>query len=83
MEEYDLEDVAKTLTWIFLLFPHFALSHGLTNLNIVSVFDQICDTQCDLILLCMNRFVSFLSINHSPDIMKTFEPGNIYVPLRR
>lgn len=55
MEEYDLEDVAKTLTWIFLLFPHFALSHALTNLNIVSVFDQICDTQCDLLPLCMNR----------------------------
>lgn len=52
MEEYDLEDVAKTLTWIFLLFPHFALSHGLTNLNMITVFNQICETQCNLIPFC-------------------------------
>ncbi|KAJ6632964.1 Phospholipid-transporting ATPase ABCA3, partial [Pseudolycoriella hygida] len=49
MEEYDLEDVAKSLTWIFLLFPHFALSHGLSNINMVTIFNQICDTQCNLL----------------------------------
>lgn len=48
MEYYDLEDVARVLTWIFLLFPHFALSHGLSNLNMVTIFNQICDTQCSL-----------------------------------
>lgn len=52
MEYYDLEDVAKILTWIFLLFPHFALSHGLGNLNMVTIYNQICETQCDLSPFC-------------------------------
>lgn len=56
MDEYDLEDVAKTLTWIFLLFPHFALSHGLSNINMITIFNQICDTQCQLLYpLCNDR----------------------------
>lgn len=55
MEEYDLEDVAKALTWIFLLFPHFALSHGLSNINMITIFNQICDTQCNLLPLCNSR----------------------------
>lgn len=55
MDEYDLEDVAKTLTWIFLIFPHFALSHGLSNLNMITIFNQICDSQCDLYNFCFDR----------------------------
>ncbi|KAG4071964.1 hypothetical protein HA402_006125 [Bradysia odoriphaga] len=55
MEYYDLEDVAKILTWIFLLFPHFALSHGLSNLNMVTIYNQICDTQCTLSPFCQTR----------------------------
>lgn len=55
MEEYELEDVAKTLTWIFLLFPHFSLSHGLSNLNMITIFNQVCDSQCNLIPFCNSR----------------------------
>lgn len=54
-EEYDLQDVAKTLTWIFLVFPHFALSHGLSNLNMITMFNQVCDTACNLTPLCTSR----------------------------
>lgn len=25
LEQYDLQDTAKVLTWIFMIFPHFAL----------------------------------------------------------
>lgn len=25
LQQYDLQDTAKTLTWIFMIFPHFAL----------------------------------------------------------
>lgn len=57
MEEYDLEDVSKVLTWIFLLFPHFALSHGLSNINMITVFNQVCDSQCQLIPGCTRELM--------------------------
>lgn len=32
-ESFDLKHVSDGLTWGFLVFPHFAISHGLNNLN--------------------------------------------------
>ncbi len=55
MEYYDLQHIAKPLTWIFLLFPHFALSHGLSNLNVINSYNQICDIQCNMLPFCNNR----------------------------
>lgn len=57
LEQYDLQDTAKLLTWIFMIFPHFALSHGLGNINMVTAFNQICDMQCKLIPGCTKEIM--------------------------
>ncbi len=57
LEQYDLQDTAKLLTWIFMIFPHFALSHGLGNINMITSFNQICDMQCKLIPGCTKEIM--------------------------
>lgn len=32
----ELEHVAEKMTWIFLVVPHFALTQGLSNLNVIN-----------------------------------------------
>lgn len=49
---FNLKHVADTLTWIFLAVPHFALSNALSNLNLVNVFREVCNQQCNLLGIC-------------------------------
>lgn len=49
---FNLKDLADTLTWIFLAVPHFSLSNALTNLNLINVFKEVCDQQCNLLGIC-------------------------------
>lgn len=50
----ELEHVAEKMTWIFLVVPHFALTQGLSNLNVINsiipVSKNICKiySKCDL-----------------------------------
>lgn len=57
MEEYNLADTAKILAWVFMIFPHFALSNGLNNINTINLFNQICDRQCQLVPGCTRELV--------------------------
>ena len=38
---FDIRDVADALTWVGLMFPHFALTHGFSNLNIMNTFNDV------------------------------------------
>jgi len=51
-EGFNLKHVADTLTWIFLVIPHFSLSNGLSNMNLINVFAEVCDQQCKLLGIC-------------------------------
>ncbi|XP_053680207.1 phospholipid-transporting ATPase ABCA3-like [Anopheles nili] len=49
---FDLQHVAEGMEWAFMIFPLFALSHSLSNMNIAVATQQVCDTQCALIPNC-------------------------------
>lgn len=51
-EGFNLKHVADTLTWIFLAVPHFSLSNAFSNINIVNVYLDICNTQCKIFGVC-------------------------------
>lgn len=65
-DNFDLKDIADSLTWVLLAFPHFALSEGLNNLNIVNIVLRTCgrctppfcdpQTLCDVIPLCCGKY---------------------------
>lgn len=55
MNLYDLEHVADILKWIFLIFPHFALSHSLTNINLIIQMEELCQIQCDMLPGCTTK----------------------------
>ncbi|XP_058456303.1 phospholipid-transporting ATPase ABCA3-like isoform X2 [Malaya genurostris] len=50
--EFNLKDVAETLEWVYLIFPHFALSHSLNNINLALTIQQICKAQCEAMPFC-------------------------------
>jgi ATP-binding cassette subfamily A (ABC1) protein 3 len=39
-EGFNLRDVADTLTWVFLVIPHFSLSNAFSNINLINVFKE-------------------------------------------
>ncbi|XP_058116459.1 phospholipid-transporting ATPase ABCA3-like [Anopheles ziemanni] len=49
---FDLTEVAEGMEWAFMIFPLFALSHSLSNMNIAVATQQVCDSQCELIPNC-------------------------------
>lgn len=49
---YKMESVGKNLVWYFLLFPHFALSHSLNNINRLGIKQSQCNINCDAIVGC-------------------------------
>lgn len=53
MEIYNLQHVADGLKWVFLIFPHFALSHSLSNINRVTQLDEICRLRCETMTICI------------------------------
>ncbi|XP_063703387.1 phospholipid-transporting ATPase ABCA1-like [Culicoides brevitarsis] len=51
-EGFKLKDTADLFTNIFLIFPHFALSDSLSNLNILNTVISVCDKRCSLLPNC-------------------------------
>lgn len=47
-----LQHIARPLGWIFLIFPHYSLTRGLSNLNLLQSTISICETQCSFLPLC-------------------------------
>lgn len=52
---YDLRHVADGLTWAFLLFPHFALSHSLNSINLVVQRIELCRLRCEAMPGCTEQ----------------------------
>jgi ATP-binding cassette, subfamily A (ABC1), member 3 len=51
-EIFNLEYIADPLGWIFLLFPHYSLARGLSNINVMQSRINFCDQQCEFLPLC-------------------------------
>lgn len=51
-EGFNLKHVSKTLTWIFLVIPHFALSNAFNNIYTVNILRTVCDRSCALFGIC-------------------------------
>lgn len=60
MEIYDLQDVADILKWIFLIFPHFALSHSLMNINLIIQGEELCRIRCEMRPECSEDLMCWL-----------------------
>uniref|UniRef100_A0A182MGR1 ABC transporter domain-containing protein n=1 Tax=Anopheles culicifacies TaxID=139723 RepID=A0A182MGR1_9DIPT len=52
VKDFDLRHVAETMEWIYMIFPLFALSHSLNNINVMETTRQICDAYCDAMPFC-------------------------------
>lgn len=52
---YDLKGVADGLTWAFLVFPHFALSHSLNSINLVVQKVELCRLRCEALPGCTQQ----------------------------
>ncbi|KAL7030128.1 hypothetical protein ACKWTF_006533 [Chironomus riparius] len=48
----DLRWVGDPLGWTFLIFPHYSLTKGMSNLNIMQTTISTCDAQCATIQGC-------------------------------
>lgn len=53
-ELLDLQYVAKPLGWVFLIFPHYSLARGMSNINILSSTLNVCYTRCDSLPFCID-----------------------------
>ncbi|XP_053685902.1 phospholipid-transporting ATPase ABCA3-like [Sabethes cyaneus] len=74
---FDLEDVARGLEWGFMIFPLFAVSHALSNMNIIAITQQICDQQCETIPECTPELVCQLFPNCCETNIFTWDPAGI------
>lgn len=52
LPEFDLQSIADTLTWIFMIFPHFALSHCMYGINLLVQQHELCETRCSQLVNC-------------------------------
>ncbi|XP_053674249.1 phospholipid-transporting ATPase ABCA3-like [Anopheles nili] len=52
VKDFDLRHVAETMEWVYMVFPLFALSHSLNNINVMETTRQICDAYCDAMPFC-------------------------------
>lgn len=57
LEFYHLDNIADALKWIFLIFPHFALSHSLNSVNVITQTEQMCRVRCELDANCSEELM--------------------------
>ncbi|XP_053679934.1 phospholipid-transporting ATPase ABCA3-like [Anopheles nili] len=59
---FDLEDVANGLEWAFMIFPLFSLSQSLSNINVLSTTESVCNEQCteETAALCSKEYICSL-----------------------
>ncbi|XP_065074347.1 phospholipid-transporting ATPase ABCA3-like [Ochlerotatus camptorhynchus] len=74
---FDLIDVARGLEWGFMIFPLFALSHALSNMNIASTTLRICEAQCSIIPGCTEKIICEQFPNCCGVEIFSFEPNGI------
>lgn len=54
---FKLTDTADKMKWFFLVFPHYALSSSLYNLNQITTMDRVCTKRCEQIPMCTRDIV--------------------------
>lgn len=57
VEALGIQNAAKILGWIFLIFPHFSLSQAMSNLNVRQSTLNICKSQCQTFPECTLDFL--------------------------
>ncbi|XP_055596271.1 phospholipid-transporting ATPase ABCA3-like [Uranotaenia lowii] len=75
--EFNLKDVAETLEWIYMIFPHFALSHSLNNINLILTIRQICDAQCEAMPFCTDDLLCSFDKRCCDTDIFSFQPTGI------
>lgn len=64
-ELLDLRWVGDPLGWTFLIFPHYSLTRGMSNLNIMQTTISTCDRQCAAIPMCTTEIMCETKFNCS------------------
>lgn len=68
--EFNMKEFGESLTSIFMIFPHFAFSSALCNINIVNTILKTCDQkkpftsergECSSVPMCCSKYVVRLS----------------------
>ncbi|XP_062542045.1 phospholipid-transporting ATPase ABCA3-like [Armigeres subalbatus] len=68
--------VGNVLEWVFMIFPNFALMHGLNNINQITSLNAFCEKQCSLIDNCiMDNICALNSRCCVPDVFSFDELG--------
>lgn len=49
---FNLGHVGNQLKWLFLVFPHYALSDSFNKINEINSMDRICRKQCEQLFDC-------------------------------
>ncbi|XP_065074349.1 phospholipid-transporting ATPase ABCA3-like [Ochlerotatus camptorhynchus] len=75
--EFNLKDVAETLEWFYMIFPHFALSHSLNNINLALTIQQICEAQCDALPFCTDKLLCNFDKRCCDTEIFSFQPNGI------
>lgn len=47
-----LQYIAKPIGWIFLIFPHYSLARGMSNLNVKQSTINLCENRCSQFIEC-------------------------------
>ena len=47
-----LQHIARPLGWFFLIFPHYSLTRGMSNLNLMQSTLSICENECSMFPEC-------------------------------
>uniref|UniRef100_A0A182PQD2 ABC transporter domain-containing protein n=1 Tax=Anopheles epiroticus TaxID=199890 RepID=A0A182PQD2_9DIPT len=55
LREFNLGHVADTMEWFYMVFPLFALSNSLNNINVIQTTREICEAYCNAMPLCSPR----------------------------
>ncbi|XP_050097899.1 phospholipid-transporting ATPase ABCA3-like [Anopheles aquasalis] len=57
VKEFSLTHVAERLEWVFMVFPVFALTHGLNNIGVMETKKQICGAFCEATPFCTEKIL--------------------------
>lgn len=62
-EYLGLAYLAEPSNWIFLIFPHYSLARGMSNLNLVQATINSCEKRCSSIPFCKSVGMESLCVN--------------------
>ncbi|XP_058835896.1 phospholipid-transporting ATPase ABCA3-like isoform X2 [Topomyia yanbarensis] len=75
--EFNLKDVAETLEWFYMIFPHFALSHSLNNINLALTIQQICQAQSEAMPFSIDDLLCNIDKRCCNTNIFSFEPNGV------